>query len=151
MASKAKAVLDACVLHPFHLRNLFLQLAVDDAIDLFWSDEISREWLRSDSKTVVTAPMDRLIGQLARMNAVLPNANVQGWERHVEDIRGLPDEADRHVVAAAMQAGDLDRALEKLALVAVDGKVTSSPGTSPISRNPLSNRRSWSQLIRTTF
>jgi len=105
MASKAKAVLDACVLHPFHLRNLFLQLAVDDAIDLFWSDEISREWLRSDSKTVVTAPMDRLIGQLARMNAVLPNANVQGWERHVEDIRGLPDEADRHVVAAAMQAG----------------------------------------------
>lgn len=105
MASKVKAVLDACVLHPFHLRNLFLQLAVDDVIDLFWSDEISREWLRSVSERVTTAPMERLLGQLAKMTAVLPNASVQGWERHLADIPALPDDKDRHVVAAARQAG----------------------------------------------
>lgn len=105
MAFRVKAVLDACVLHPFHLRNLFLQLAVDDVIDLFWSEEISREWLRSVSARVAAAPMERLIGQLAKMNAVLPTANIQGWERHLTDIRGLPDDNDRHVVAAARQAG----------------------------------------------
>lgn len=105
MASKAKVVLDACVLHPFHLRNLFLQLAVDDVIDLFWSDEISREWLKSVSARVATAPMERLLGQLAKMNAVLPNANVQRWEQHLQDIPALPDDSDRHVVAAAKQAG----------------------------------------------
>ncbi|HJT15626.1 MAG TPA: PIN domain-containing protein [Dongiaceae bacterium] len=104
MASKVKAVLDACVLHPFHLRNLFLQLAVD-VIDLFWSDEISREWLKSGSVHVASAPMERLIGQLAKMNAVLPDANVQGWEQYLQDIPALPDDNDRHVVAAARQAG----------------------------------------------
>ena len=105
MASRAKAVLDACVLHPFHLRNLFLQLAVDDVIHLFWTDEISREWLKSVSARVAAAPMERLIGQLAKMNAVLPNANVRDWERHLGDIPALPDNNDRHVVAAARGAG----------------------------------------------
>jgi hypothetical protein len=31
--SRAKALLDACVLHPFHLRNLIIQLAFDDVIE----------------------------------------------------------------------------------------------------------------------
>jgi hypothetical protein len=76
MVSKIKAVLDACVLHPFHLRNLFLQLAVDDVIDVFWSDEISREWLKSVSAKIPAALVERLRGQLAKMNEVLPEANV---------------------------------------------------------------------------
>ena len=35
-------VLDACVLYPFHLRNIVMQVAVDRLIDARWTDGIRR-------------------------------------------------------------------------------------------------------------
>ena len=40
------AVYDACVLYPFHLRNLLVQCAVDRLVDARWTDEIHDEWIR---------------------------------------------------------------------------------------------------------
>jgi hypothetical protein len=39
------AVYDACVLYPFHLRNLLVQCAVDRLVDARWTDEIHDEWI----------------------------------------------------------------------------------------------------------
>lgn len=41
------AVFDACVLHPFHLRNLLAQVFADRLVEARWSGEIRDEWIRS--------------------------------------------------------------------------------------------------------
>ena len=38
------------------------------------------------------------------MERVLPSADVPGWERQLPDVPDLPDLADRHVLAAALEA-----------------------------------------------
>ena len=38
------------------------------------------------------------------MERVLPSADVPGWERRLPDVPDLPDLADRHVLAAALEA-----------------------------------------------
>ena len=37
------AVYDACVLYPFHLRNLLVQCAVDRLVEARWTNEIHEE------------------------------------------------------------------------------------------------------------
>src|SRR5215470_6750134 len=41
----AIAVFDACILYPFHLRNIVVQAAVDRLIHARWTDEIHEEWI----------------------------------------------------------------------------------------------------------
>ena len=41
------AIYDACVLYPFHLRNLLIQCAVDRLVDARWTDGIRDEWIRN--------------------------------------------------------------------------------------------------------
>jgi hypothetical protein len=38
-------VYDACVLYPFHLRNLLIELAVHDVVAARWTDAIHDEWV----------------------------------------------------------------------------------------------------------
>ena len=40
----AVVIFDACVLYPFHLRNIVVQIAVDRLVDARWTDEIHDEW-----------------------------------------------------------------------------------------------------------
>lgn len=40
------AVYDACVLYPFHLRNVLIQCAFDGLVEARWTDEIHDEWIR---------------------------------------------------------------------------------------------------------
>jgi hypothetical protein len=41
------AVYDACVLYPFHLRNILIQCAFDGLVEARWTDEIHGEWMRN--------------------------------------------------------------------------------------------------------
>lgn len=41
------AVYDACVLYPFHLRNILIQCAFDGLVEARWSDAIHAEWIRN--------------------------------------------------------------------------------------------------------
>jgi len=45
--SPAVAIYDACILYPFHLRNIMVQMAIDGLVDARWTDAIHDEWMRN--------------------------------------------------------------------------------------------------------
>ena len=55
------AVFDACVLYPFHLRNILVQAAVDRLVQARWTDKIHEEWIRSLASRY---PWDYFIGSV---------------------------------------------------------------------------------------
>lgn len=95
-------VYDACVLYPFHLRNLLVELAVEGLIAARWTDTIHDEWIRNLSKQARISRA-RLIATRDLMKTVLPQADVRNSESIVPALT-LPDKNDRHVLAAAIAA-----------------------------------------------
>ena len=102
-ASPPLVVLDANLLYPFHLRNLLVQFGVDQVIAPRWTARINEEWI-SNLVAAGRAPRDRLLLTRDLMNRALPQAEVSGWEGHMEGL-ALPDPDDSHVLAAALAAG----------------------------------------------
>ncbi len=96
---------DANILYSAALRDLLMQLAVDGAITLRWSDKISVEWITAVLRTRPHLT-ERLQRTQALMNRQLPDAVVAGYEPLIASL-SLPDADDRHVLAAAMH-GDAD-------------------------------------------
>ena len=102
MASKPPvAVYDACVLYPFHLRNILVQCAFDGLVEARWTDDIHDEWIRNLAANAPNLPIERLIATRDRMKAVLPDADVTDYRHLIPEFR-LPDPDDRHVLAAAI-------------------------------------------------
>lgn len=99
----AVAVFDACILYPFHLRNIIVQAAVDRLVEARWTDAIHDEWMRNLAGGA-SIPIERLRATRQLMNDALPGATVVGYEALIPTV-GLPDPDDRHVVAAAIAAG----------------------------------------------
>jgi hypothetical protein len=98
------AVFDACILYPFHLRNIVIQAAVDRLVEARWTDKIHDEWIRNLAADAPTIPSERLQATRRLMNDALPGATVSGYEDLIPTLT-LPDPDDRHVVAAAIAAG----------------------------------------------
>jgi len=96
------AVFDACILYPFHLRNIVVQAAVDHLVEGRWTDMIHDEWIRNLSASAPAIPVERLQNTRRVMNEALPMAMVNGYEEHIP-IVSLPDPNDRHVVAAGIK------------------------------------------------
>jgi hypothetical protein len=96
-------IYDACVLYPFHLRNLLIQIAVEGLVIARWTDAIHEEWIRA---LVANGRVSRhrLLRTCRLMNAALPNANVFNYEHLTTELH-LPDSNDCHVLAAAIAAG----------------------------------------------
>lgn len=102
MASKPPvAVYDACVLYPFHLRNVLIQCAFDGLVEARWTDDIHDEWMRNLAANTPGLPIERLSFTRDRMKAVLSDADVTDYCPLIEDLK-LPDPDDRHVLAAAI-------------------------------------------------
>ncbi len=97
------AVYDACVLYPFHLRNILIQCAFDGLVEARWTDEIHDEWMRNLAANTPDLSIDRLQATRDRMNAVLPEAVVADYRQLMHELT-LPDPNDRHVLAAAISA-----------------------------------------------
>jgi predicted nucleic acid-binding protein len=95
------AVYDACVLYPFHLRNVLIQSAFDGLVDARWTDDIHDEWMRNLAANTPTLPIERLEVTRDRMKSVLPEADVANYRPLVAGPK-LPDPDDRHVLAAAI-------------------------------------------------
>src|SRR5437773_11797269 len=77
------AVFDACILYPFHLRNIVVQAAVDRLVDARWTDEIHDEWIRTLAAKAPGISIDRLQTTRRVMNQALPGARVTRYQRHI--------------------------------------------------------------------
>jgi hypothetical protein len=95
------AVCDACVLYPFHQRNILVQASADGLFDARWTDEIQDEWMRNLIANVPAIPPERLHATRHLMELALPGARIDGFHQLIDTIT-LPDPDDRHVVAAAL-------------------------------------------------
>jgi len=94
---------DANLLYPFHLRNLLIQLGVHYVVSPRWTAAIHDEWIRN---LVATGRQtrERLLRTRDLMQLALPDADVRGYEHRINSLT-LPDRDDRHILAAAIEAG----------------------------------------------
>lgn len=97
------AVYDACVLYPAPLRDLLMHLAMTDLFRAKWTEQIHDEWTRN----VLAQRQDLKPEQLQRtrelMNKGVRDCLVEGYEYLIPGLT-LPDENDRHVLAAAIRS-----------------------------------------------
>jgi predicted nucleic acid-binding protein len=100
------ALLDANILYPAPLRDLFLQLAVTDIFKAKWSADIHREWIEALLRN--EPQRDRAVLERTRdlMDKATRDSLVSGYEPLIAAL-SLPDPKDRHVLAAAI-AGRCD-------------------------------------------
>ena len=96
-------VLDACVLYPPSLRDLFMRLAAALVYQPRWTEEIHAEWMRNvleDRPQITRAQLERT---RRLMDGISDESLVTGYEAHIPALT-LPDPDDRHVLAAAITA-----------------------------------------------
>lgn len=107
-----RVFIDANVLYPPKLRDLFVELGRAGVIETLWSEEVQREWCdnaydnhiedcqkRGVAPTMTKASLQK---QNTFLDLMLPKAKVCGYESLIPTIVGLTDPNDRHVVAAAV-------------------------------------------------
>ncbi|MGI8938048.1 MAG: PIN domain-containing protein [Iamia sp.] len=97
------ALLDANVLYPARLRDLFLRLAIDGRFHARWSARILDECFDNLLADRPDLPLANLGRTRRLMITALPDAMVEGLEGRIARLE-LPDPDDRHVLAAAVAA-----------------------------------------------
>ncbi len=102
MSSNYTVIFDACVLYPAPLRSFLMYLALTGQFRARWSNDIHDEWIRNLLKQRDDIKPEKLDRVRELMNAHVPGCLVEGYESLIPSIE-LPDEDDRHVVAAAIQ------------------------------------------------
>ena len=101
--AKFSVIYDACVLYPAPLRDLLMRLALTDLFKAQWTDKIHEEWINA---LLRRDKYDKKVLERTRdlMDASVRDAKVVGYEWLIDSL-DLPDENDRHVLAAAIKAG----------------------------------------------
>lgn len=95
-------VLDACVIYPNMLRDLLMRLGLNGLYMPKWTATIHDEWQRNLVKNMPEVTPDKVKRIEVLMDKALPDALVTGFEPLISGL-SLPDEDDRHVVAAAIK------------------------------------------------
>jgi hypothetical protein len=103
MPDRPRVLLDANVLWSSQLRNLILQMAIDEVLSARWSREIESEWLRNTDDELRCRLESRTLPVL-RKN--FPDAWVEGFD--VPESVGKTDAKDVHVAAAAATMAPCD-------------------------------------------
>lgn len=96
-----RAILDACVLFPAPLRDFLMHLALLDVFEARWTEEIHDEWMRNVLKIRPDLTISQLIRTRDLMNSHVRDCLVTNYEKIIDTLN-LPDENDRHVLAAAI-------------------------------------------------
>jgi predicted nucleic acid-binding protein len=99
--SRYAALLDANVLYPAPLRDLFLQLALTDLFKVKWTADIHREWIEALLRNDPQRSRASLERTRNLMDSATRDSIVTGYEPLIDTLT-LPDPKDRHVLAAAI-------------------------------------------------
>jgi hypothetical protein len=100
------AFLDANALYPAELRNLLMRLALAEAYRPLWSDRVQKEWTEALARDRPDLPREKIERARALMEQHIPDATVEAYDGLVDQLT-LPDDGDRHVLAAAIK-GDAE-------------------------------------------
>lgn len=99
-------VFDACVLYPAPLRDLLMELSgLAQELDWFrakWTKEIHDEWTRNLLSNRPDLTSEHLARTRQLMDGYIDDCLVIGYEHRIDALT-LPDENDRHVLAAAIE------------------------------------------------
>jgi len=98
------AFLDANILYPAFLRNVFMYLAARGMYRARWSARVHEEWITSVLAKRADLKRAALERTRSLMDAHIQDALVQRHEG-LEATLHLPDPDDRHVLAAAIHRG----------------------------------------------
>lgn len=104
MHSNFTVILDACVLYPAPLRDLLMHLALTDLFRAKWTNQIHEEWMRGVLRSRPDLSYEKLSRTRDLMNQHVRDCLVEDYQDLIPSIH-LPDENDRHVVAAAIRSG----------------------------------------------
>jgi predicted nucleic acid-binding protein len=95
------ALLDANVLYPAPVRDIFLQLAQTDLFKAKWSQDIHREWIEALLRNEPHRDRSRLENTRNLMDRAVRDCLVTDYQSLIPSLH-LPDPDDRHVLAAAI-------------------------------------------------
>jgi len=98
---KFKAVLDTNVIYPIIIRDLLFWFAYYELYTPKWSNTIFKEWKEVMIRKGITK--DEAEKRVQRANIAFPDALVINYETLIANLT-LPDENDKHVVAAAIKS-----------------------------------------------
>lgn len=98
---KFRAVLDTNVIYPIIIRDLLFWFAYYELYTPKWSNTIFKEWKEVMIRKGITK--DEAEKRVQRANSAFPDALVINYETLIANLT-LPDENDRHVVAAAIKS-----------------------------------------------
>jgi predicted nucleic acid-binding protein len=88
------------VIYPIDIRDLLFWFASYDLFTPKWSKHIFTEWEEVIKRKGITD--DEIKKRLAKAQLAFPDALVDNYESLVDSLN-LPDEKDRHVLAAAIK------------------------------------------------
>lgn len=100
------AIFDACVLYPFSVRDVLLELSTTSLFRGRWSEDILGELFVALGKARPDVSAEKWRDLRMLMNENVRDAIVSDYESILSGLT-LPDENDRHVLAAAIK-GRLD-------------------------------------------
>ena len=97
-------VYDACVLYPASLRDILIRVGQAGLVHVRWTERILDECFRGILRDRPDLDPERLRRTRKLMGEAIRDVLVEGYEHLVAGLE-LPDEDDRHVLAAAIKAG----------------------------------------------
>lgn len=86
MPGSLRVFLDAGVLYPVSLRNLFMRLTIADLYQARWSGHVHEEWIRSVLRDHPHIPATRLHDLRLAMDENAEDSLVTGYEPLIESL-----------------------------------------------------------------
>jgi predicted nucleic acid-binding protein len=97
---KLTCILDANVIYPIEIRDLLFWFAHYELYTPKWSIHIFDEWKEVMARKNISK--DEILKRVDKANKAFPDALVTNYEPLI-DLLNLPDQKDRHVLAAAIK------------------------------------------------